>query len=306
MQIGFVGLGKMGGNMVHRIKRDSDHDVVAFDFNEDAVKAAEEHGAAGASSLEDLVSQLEQPRAVWVMVPSGDPTTETVLKLGELLDEGDLVIDGGNSNWHEDQDRAEQLLEKGINYVDVGTSGGVWGLEVGYCMMVGGTDDGIKILSPILDVLAPPDGWQHFGPPGAGHFVKMVHNGIEYGMMQAYAEGFELLHKSEFPIELKEVAHVWMQGSVVRSWLLELAEAAFKEEGNDLEHLKGWVSDSGEGRWTLVDAIDLETPMPVLSAALAARFYSRGEGEYTAKVLAALRNQFGGHDVERTSLGGDE
>jgi len=303
VQIGFVGLGKMGGNMVHRIKRNSDHDVVAFDFSEEAVGKAQEAGAAGASSLEDLVSQLEKPRAVWVMVPAGDPTAETIARLGELLDEGDLVVDGGNSNWHEDVARGEELAERGVNYVDVGTSGGVWGLEVGYCMMVGGTDEGVRTLAPILDVLAPPDGWRHFGPPGAGHFVKMVHNGVEYGMMQAYAEGFELMRKSQFPIELEHVAALWNQGSVVRSWLCELAEAAFEAEGNDLADLRGWVSDSGEGRWTLVDALDLDTPMPVLSAALAARFYSRGEGDYTARVLAALRNQFGGHAVQRTGTG---
>jgi 6-phosphogluconate dehydrogenase len=301
VQIGFVGLGKMGGNMVHRIKRDSDHDVVAFDFSDEAVQKAEGHGAVGASSLEDLVSKLDAPRVVWVMVPAGDPTTETVLRLGELLEAGDLVVDGGNSKWHEDRGRAEQLEQKGVHYVDVGTSGGVWGLDVGYCMMVGGDDDGVGLLEPILDVLAPPDGWRHFGPAGAGHFVKMVHNGVEYGMMQAYAEGFELMHKSAFPIQLEEVAGLWNRGSVVRSWLCELAEAAFKAEGNDLAAIKGHVSDSGEGRWTLVDSLDLETPMPVLSAAIAARFYSRGEGDFTARVLAALRNQFGGHAVERSS-----
>ncbi len=301
MQIGFVGLGKMGGNMVARIKRDSDHDVVAFDFDDDKVAAAKEHGAQGVSSLEDLVSQLSSPRAVWVMVPAGDPTTETVERLGELMEAGDLVVDGGNSNWEEDEGRAETLRGQGINYCDVGTSGGVWGLDVGYCMMVGGTDDGVEILTPILDVLAPPDGWHHFGPPGAGHYVKMVHNGIEYGIMQAYAEGFELMHRSKFPIEMRDVAHVWNQGSVIRSWLCELAERAFEEEGNDLERLKGYVDDSGEGRWTIVDAIDHAVPMPVLSAALAARFYSRGRGDYTARVLAALRNQFGGHAVERSS-----
>ncbi|MGI8622233.1 MAG: phosphogluconate dehydrogenase (NAD(+)-dependent, decarboxylating) [Solirubrobacteraceae bacterium] len=291
----------MGGNMVHRIKRDSDHDVVAFDPSEEAVGKAKEVGAQGASSLEDLVAQLEQPRTVWVMVPAGDPTDSVIDELAGLLEADDVVVDGGNSNWHSDVRRGEELRKKGINYVDVGVSGGVWGLEVGYCMMVGGTDDGVKRLVGILDVLAPPDGWRHFGPPGAGHFVKMVHNGVEYGMMQAYAEGFELMSKSDFPIEMAEVAALWNRGSVVRSWLCELAEAAFKAEGNDLEDIQGRVSDSGEGRWTITDAIDLETPMPVLSAALAARFYSRGEGDFTARVLAALRNQFGGHTVQRTS-----
>jgi 6-phosphogluconate dehydrogenase len=301
MQIGFVGLGRMGGNMVHRIKRDSDHDVVAFDFSADAVKAAEEHGARGASSLEDLVSKLDAPRTVWVMVPAGDPTEQTVEQLAGLLDEGDLIVDGGNTNWHDDVRRGEALAQRGLHYVDVGTSGGVWGLEVGYCMMVGGPQEGVDRLAPILDVLAPPDGWRHFGDPGAGHFVKMVHNGVEYGLMQAYAEGFELMHKSRFPIELKEVAGLWNRGSVVRSWLCELAERAFETEGNDLEALRGHVADSGEGRWTIVDAIDHDVPTPVITASLYARFYSRGNGDYTHRVLAALRNQFGGHAVERNS-----
>jgi 6-phosphogluconate dehydrogenase len=300
MQIGFVGLGKMGGNMVARIKRDSDHEVVAFDPNADAVTAAVEKGAVGATTLEELVSKLDAPRAVWVMVPSGKPTQETVAALAGLLEEGDLVIDGGNSNYHEDETRAEQLKEHGIAYVDVGTSGGVWGLEVGYCMMVGGAEDGVERLKPILDVLAPPDGWRYFGPAGAGHYVKMVHNGVEYGMMQAYAEGYELMHASKYPIQLEEVAKLWQQGSVVRSWLNELAGKAFELEGNDLENLRGYVDDSGEGRWTIVDAIDNAVPMPVLSAALAARFYSRDQGDFTARVLAALRNQFGGHAVTRS------
>ena len=238
MQIGFVGLGKMGGNMVHRIERDSDHEVVAFDPNPDAVKAAEEHGAVGAASLEELVSKLDTPRMVWLMVPSGDITEGTITKLADLLDEGDTIVDGGNSNWHDDQRRANELEPKGIHYADVGTSGGVWGLDLGYCMMAGGPDESIAQLSPILDVLAPPDGWRHFGPAGAGHFVKMVHNGVEYGMMQAYAEGFDLMQQSDFPIELKEVAGLWNRGSVVRSWLCELAEKAFEQEGNDLKSLR--------------------------------------------------------------------
>ena len=299
MQLGFVGLGKMGGNMVHRIHRDSDHKVVAFDFSADAVSAAEGHGATGAASLEDLVAKLDAPRMVWLMVPAGDPTQQTVDKLTELLDEGDTIVDGGNTNWHDDMRRAAALSERDIRYVDVGTSGGVWGLDLGYCMMVGGHPDSVGQLSPILDVLAPPEGWHHFGDAGSGHFVKMVHNGVEYGMMQAYAEGFELMHKSQFTIELADVAHLWNQASVVRSWLCELAERAFRAEGNDLTDLKGWVADSGEGRWTIVDAIDHDVPMPVITAALYARFYSRHEGDYTARVLAALRNQFGGHAVER-------
>jgi 6-phosphogluconate dehydrogenase len=300
MQIGFVGLGKMGGNMVHRIHRDSDHQVIAFDLNEEHVREAEEHGAKGVASLDELISSLDAPRMVWIMVPAGPPTQSTVDELAAMLQEGDTIVDGGNTKWHDDVARATQLTEQGIRYVDVGTSGGVWGLEVGYCMMVGGHPESVEQLAPILDVLAPPDGWRHFGDAGAGHFVKMIHNGIEYGIMQAYAEGFEVMHKSRFPIELEEVCGLWNRGSVVRSWLLELAEKAFHEEGNDLEALGGSVSDSGEGRWTLADAIDLDVPTPVIAAALYARFYSRKEGDYAARVLAALRNQFGGHAVKKT------
>jgi len=299
MQIGFVGLGKMGGNMVHRIRRDSDHEVVAFDPNADAVAAAESHGAHGASSLEELVSKLDKPRMVWLMVPSGHITQSTIERLSELLEDGDTIVDGGNSNWHDDQRRAKELEPKGIRYADVGTSGGVWGLDVGYCMMAGGPQESIDQLAPILDVLAPPDGWRRFGDTGAGHFVKMVHNGVEYGMMQAYAEGFDLMHQSEFPIELKEVAGLWMRGSVVRSWLCELAERAFDQEGNDLKGLQGYVDDSGEGRWMMNDGIEMAVPTPALAASLYARFYSRHEGDYAARVLAALRNQFGGHAVKK-------
>jgi 6-phosphogluconate dehydrogenase len=301
VKLGFVGLGKMGGNMVHRIHRDSDHQVVAFDFSQDAVAEAEGHGATGASSLEDLVSKLDAPRLVWLMVPAGEPTEKTVAALAALLEQGDTIVDGGNSNWHDDVRRASELDAEGIHYIDVGTSGGVWGLQVGYCMMVGGHEESVQRLAPILDVLAPPDGWRHFGDAGAGHFVKMIHNGVEYGIMQAYAEGFDMMHKSKFPIELKEVAGLWNRGSVVRSWLCELAERAFEQEGNDLGGLKGFVNDSGEGRWTIVDGIDLDVPTPVITAALYARFYSRANGDYTARVLAALRNQFGGHAVEKTT-----
>ena len=304
MQIGFVGLGKMGGNMVHRIHRDSDHECVVFDFSAEAVSAAEGHGATGAASLEELVSKLSAPRTVWIMVPAGGPTEQTVQRLGELLERGDLVVDGGNSNFHDDVRRAGELTAKGIHYVDVGTSGGVWGLEVGYCMMVGGPQEGVDQLAPILDVLAPPDGWRHFGAAGAGHYVKMVHNGVEYGLMQAYAEGFELMHKSQFDIDLKEVAGLWNRGSVVRSWLCELAERAFEQEGNDLAELRGHVSDSGEGRWTILEGIDADVPTPVITASLYARSHSRGEGDYTHKMLSELRNKFGGHAVERAAGGG--
>src|SRR5436190_22786367 len=265
MQLGFVGLGKMGGNMVHRIHRDSEHQVIAFDFNDDAVREAEGNGATGASSLEDLVSKLEAPRTVWIMVPAGDPTEQTVSQLGELLSEGDAVVDGGNTRWTDDKRRAAMLAEKGVAYVDVGTSGGVWGLQVGYCMMVGGADEAVQRLSPILDVLAPPDGWGHMGPPGAGHYVQMVHNGVEYGLMQAYAEGFEIMHASDYDLDMAKIANLWMQGSVVRSWLLELAARAFEQEGTHLAGIRGYVQDSGEGRWTAVDSIDKSVPAPVIT-----------------------------------------
>ena len=298
MQIGFVGLGKMGGNMVTRIRRDSEHEVVAFDFNADAVKAAEEHGASGAGSIEELVQKLSAPRAVWIMVPSGKPTSETIEKLLGLLSDGDLIIDGGNSKWTDSIARHAHCAERGVKFVDVGTSGGVWGLEIGYCMMVGGDQDAVDRVAPILDVLAPPNGWARMGEAGSGHFVKMVHNGIEYGLMQAYAEGFELLHKSEYDLKLAEIADLWGQGSVIRSWLLELAARAFKADGNDLQTLEGYVEDSGEGRWTLLAGIDHDVPMPALSAALFTRFSSRGNDDYAARMLAALRNQFGGHSVK--------
>ncbi len=303
MQLGFVGLGKMGANMVHRIQRDSDHECVVFDHHEEAISTAEGHGASGASSLEDLVSKLDPPRTVWIMVPAGDPTESTVETLGELLDEGDTIVDGGNSRWTDDKRRQELLRPKGIHYVDVGTSGGVWGISVGYCMMVGGDDEPVERLSPILDVLAPPPtdehgpGWGHFGPTGAGHYVKMVHNGIEYGMMQAYAEGFGLFDACEYELDNAKIAHLWMQGSVVRSWLCELAARAFEQEGNDLADIAPYVEDSGEGRWTIEDAIERRVPTPVITASLYERFSSRGRGAFAAKVNAALRNQFGGHAV---------
>jgi 6-phosphogluconate dehydrogenase len=299
MQLGFVGLGKMGGNMVHRIHRDSDDQVVAFDLNEAHVKEAEGNGATAASSLEDLVSKLDAPRLVWIMVPAGDPTQQTIDALAPLLEEGDTIVDGGNTKWHDDVARAAALIEQGIRYIDVGTSGGVWGLDVGYCMMVGGHPESVEQLAPILDTLAPPDGWRHFGDAGAGHFVKMVHNGVEYGLMQAYAEGFDVFDKAEYDLDKAKIAHLWMQGSVVRSWLCELAALAFEQEGNDLEALEPYVEDSGEGRWTVEDAIERRIPMPVITASLFERFSSRGQNAFAAKVNAALRNQFGGHAVER-------
>jgi 6-phosphogluconate dehydrogenase len=301
----------MGGNMVARIRRDSDHDVVAFDFDPQAVARAKKTGARGAASLRELVKALEPPRTIWIMVPAGDPTQQTVEALVKLLDADDTIVDGGNSKWTDDKARAALTRKSKIHYVDVGTSGGVWGLEVGYCMMVGGPTKAVRRLAPILDVLAPPTapdavaaigprGWEHFGPSGAGHYVKMVHNAIEYGLMQAYAEGFELFQQSEFELDNAKIAHLWNQGSVIRSWLCELAARAFEADGNDLAGLEGWVEDSGEGRWTLQDAIDHSVPTPALSAALNSRFYSRELGDYSARVLAALRNQFGGHAVKKS------
>jgi 6-phosphogluconate dehydrogenase len=303
MQLGMVGLGKMGGNMVHRIQRDSDHECVVYDHHEENVSEAEGNGATGAGTLEELVQKLEQPRTVWIMVPAGDPTQSTVDELAKLLDAGDTIVDGGNSRWTDDKLRQEELRPHGIHYVDVGVSGGVWGLSVGYCMMVGGDDEAVDRLSPILDVLAPPSteehgpGWGHFGPTGAGHYVKMVHNGIEYGLMEAYAEGFALFDSCEYDLDKAKIAHLWMQGSVVRSWLCELAARAFEQEGNELDSIGPYVEDSGEGRWTIEDAIDKRVPMPVITESLYARFSSRGMGEFAAKVNAALRNQFGGHAV---------
>ncbi len=308
MQIGFVGLGKMGANMVRRIRRDSDHEVVAFDFNAEAVAQAVSDGASGADSLEDLVAKLSAPRTVWVMVPSGEPTEQTVRKLIDLLDEGDAIVDGGNSKWTDDKRRSAEAAKRGVQYVDVGTSGGVWGLQVGYCMMVGGQQEAVERLSPILDVLAPPTaqasveaigprGWLRFGEAGAGHYVKMVHNGIEYGLMQAYAEGFDLFEACEYDLDNAKIAHLWGQGSVIRSWLCELAARAFEADGNDLHALEGYTEDSGEGRWTIEDATAHDVPTPAITAALYARLSSRGGGDFAHRVLAALRNQFGGHAV---------
>jgi len=313
-QIGFVGLGKMGGNMVRRIGRDSEHEVVAFDFDERAVRQAVKNGALGAATLKQLVKQLEPPRIVWVMVPAGEPTQQTVEKLGRLLERGDMIVDGGNSRWTDDKRRARALKGKGIDYVDVGVSGGVWGLEVGYCMMVGGPRKAVARLAPVLDVLAPetsegsraaigPRGWLRFGPVGAGHYVKMVHNGIEYGLMQAYAEGFDLFEKCEYDLDHAKIAHLWGQGSVVRSWLCELAARAFESDGNDLQAIEGYTEDSGEGRWTIAEATAHDVPTPVITASLYSRMRSRGSGDFADRLLAALRNQFGGHAVKAAQKG---
>ncbi|MGB0910461.1 MAG: phosphogluconate dehydrogenase (NAD(+)-dependent, decarboxylating) [Nitrospirales bacterium] len=297
MEIGFIGLGKMGMNMVTRL-RQGDHRVVVYDRTSNLIKEAEEKGCIGASSLEDLVSKLSAPRAVWVMVPSGNPTEETIEKVAGLLDSDDTVIDGGNTKFHDDLRRAASLKTLGLHYVDAGTSGGIWGLKIGYCLMVGGEDVAIKRLDPIFTTLAPPNGWSHVGGHGAGHYVKMVHNGIEYSMMQGYAEGFELMSKSSYNLNLPQIADLWMQGSVVRSWLLELGASALKEDPK-LDKLKGFVQDSGEGRWMIMDAIEKDVPVPTLATALFTRFRSRQEESFAEKMLAALRNAFGGHSVQR-------
>ena len=298
MQIGFVGLGKMGGNMVHRL-REHGHDVVAFDPSEQARAAAAELGAVAVTSLDDLVARLQAPRGVWTMVPAGRITEDTIGRLFELLGKGDTVIDGGNSNYHDSVARAKRAAERGIAFIDAGTSGGVWGLQVGYCLMAGGDDAAVDHWRPVFESLAPPGGFLHTGPAGSGHFVKMVHNGIEYGMLQAYAEGFAVMQaKKDFgTLDLHAIAHLWNQGSVVRSWLLELAERAFAEDPQ-LEQLRGWVEDSGEGRWTMEEAMELSVPVPVLAVSLMARYQSRLPDGFGNKVIAALRNQFGGHAVQ--------
>jgi 6-phosphogluconate dehydrogenase len=297
MELGFIGLGKMGMNMVTRLRRDQ-HSVVAFDRSADLVKQAEAQGCIGSSSIADLVGKLSAPRAVWVMVPSGAPTEETVQAVAALLQAGDTIIDGGNTRFHDDVRRAAALKKQSLHYVDAGTSGGIWGLTVGYCLMVGGDGAAVNRLAPIFKTLAPEHGWAHVGAAGAGHYVKMVHNGIEYSMMQGYAEGFELMSKSEYKLDLARIADLWMHGSVVRSWLLELAAGALKDD-QKLEKLKGYVQDSGEGRWMIADAIEKDVPVPTLTTALFTRFRSRQEESFAEKMLAALRNAFGGHAVRR-------
>jgi 6-phosphogluconate dehydrogenase len=289
----------MGANMVRRLVQDG-HEVVIYNRTpEKTTELATEHEAITTSfSIEELVDKLEAPRAVWVMVPAGDATEAQIAELLEHLQPGDTIIDGGNTNFHDDVRRHSALKDKGVHYVDAGTSGGVWGLQVGYCLMVGGDVEAVTPLVPIFTSLAPKDGYLHVGGPGAGHYVKMVHNGIEYGLMQAYAEGFEILHASDYPLDLAAISELWMQGSVVRSWLLELAGRAFRANGQDLDNLKGYVSDSGEGRWTVQEAIDKDVPAPVITLSLLTRFRSRQDDTYAGKVLAALRNEFGGHAVK--------
>jgi 6-phosphogluconate dehydrogenase len=295
MNIGMVGLGRMGANMTQRLI-EGGHRVVVTDLNPDAVKASEAIGAVGAGSPEALVGQLASRRSVWMMVPAGAPVQATIDRLVPLLSRGDIIIDGGNSNYHDSMRRAEALREHGIDYVDAGTSGGIWGLKEGFCLMVGGPDGAFSHIEPALATLAPPNGFAHVGPSGAGHFVKMVHNGIEYGMMAAYGEGFELLAGSDFNIDLARVSALWNQGSVVRSWLLELAERAFARDPR-LASIQGYVEDSGEGRWTVLEALDQDVPLPIITLSLMRRFASRQSSSFSAKVQAALRNEFGGHIV---------
>jgi 6-phosphogluconate dehydrogenase len=286
MKLGMIGLGRMGSGMTERMERHG-HTVQTYDPRVDST----------ADSLEELVAQLEPPRVHWMMVPSGEITRETFEELLEVVDPDDVIVDGGNSNWHESQARHAVAKEKGVHFVDVGVSGGIWGLEVGFCLMAGGEEEPVSRLTPIFDALAPENGWAHVGEPGAGHFVKMIHNGIEYGLMQAYAEGFEIMHRSAFSLDLSEIAGIWRYGSVVRSWLLELLHQAMEEHGDDLGDIAPYVEDSGEGRWTIDAAIAENVPAPVISAALFARFSSRQDYSFAAKVAAALRNQFGGHAV---------
>jgi 6-phosphogluconate dehydrogenase len=299
MQLAMIGLGRMGGNMVQRLLQGG-HQVVVFDRSADAVKAHVAFGAKAAKNLGDLCAQLSAPRVVWVMVPAGSAVESTIEELRPGLSKGDIIIDGGNSNFKDSIRRAAGLKEKGIGFIDAGTSGGVWGLTVGYCLMIGASPEAFKACEPIFRTLAPPDGYAHVGPPGAGHYVKMVHNGIEYGMLQADAEGYELLHASKnFKLDLHQISAVWNRGSVVRSWLNELAERAFADDA-DLTALKGYVEDSGEGRWTVQEAIDLDVPAPVITLSLLTRFRSRQSDSFGAKVIAALRNEFGGHAVKRS------
>ena len=301
MEIGMIGLGRMGGNMVQRLLNGG-HRVVTYDRSAEAVVASQSQGAIGVSSIEELVKNLTAPKAVWVMLPIGQPTENTINSLIPLLSAGDTVLDGGNANYKDSMRRAEKLAEHGIDFMDVGTSGGIWGLVEGYALMIGGKEDVFQRLEPIFQTLAPSkdQGLSHVGPAGAGHFVKMVHNGVEYGLMQAYAEGFEIMEaKKEFDLDLGQIAEGWRYGSVVRSWLLDLAAAALVEDPK-LESLEAYVEDSGEGRWTVQESIDLAVPAPVITASVQARFRSRQEGPFGAKMLAALRNQFGGHAVRRT------
>jgi 6-phosphogluconate dehydrogenase len=297
MQLAMIGLGRMGGNMVRRLLQGG-HELVVFDRNADVVEEHVAIGATGAKDLVDLCSQLDAPRVVWVMVPAGAAVESTIQELLTGLSKGDIIIDGGNSNSKDSKRRAARLKEKGLEFIDAGTSGGIWGLAVGYCLMIGASPEAFRRCEPIFRTLAPPDGYAHVGAPGSGHYVKMIHNGIEYGMLQAYAEGYEILHASkDFELDLHQISAVWNRGSVVRSWLNELAERAFAKD-TELAALKGYVEDSGEGRWTVQEAIELDVPAPFITLSLLTRFRSRQSDSFGAKVIAALRNEFGGHAVK--------
>ena len=298
MQLGFIGLGRMGANMVRRLMRDG-HEIVAYNRTPEKTKEIAGEGAKPSFSIADLVAALAKPRAVWVMVPAGDATEAQIAELLEHLEPGDTIIDGGNTNFHDDVRRQADLKQKGIRYVDAGTSGGIWGLQVGYCLMVGGDAEAVEPLVPIFTSLAPPGGYLHVGGPGAGHYVKMVHNGIEYGLMQAYAEGFSILqHKHDFALDLHQVAEIWRTGSVVRSWLLDLTSDALGKNPT-MDGIAPWVADSGEGRWTLQEAIDLDVPAPVIALSLMARLRSRDNDSFADRLLAAMRNEFGGHAIKK-------
>jgi 6-phosphogluconate dehydrogenase len=299
MRLGMIGLGRMGGNMSERLMKGG-HEVVVFDRAQATVEKYASLGATPAHALADVTKNLKPPRIVWIMVPAGKPVDDTIAELQRELTKGDVVIDGGNSNFHDSMRRAAALQAKGIEFIDSGTSGGIWGLENGYCLMIGASEPAFKLCEPIFKTLAPPNGYARMGPPGSGHYVKMIHNGIEYGMLQAYAEGYEILHASkDFKLDLHSIAGVWNHGSVVRSWLNELAETAFEKDA-DLADLRGYVEDSGEGRWTVQEAIDLDVPAPVITLSLLARLRSRQPDSFSAKVIAALRNEFGGHAVKKT------
>jgi 6-phosphogluconate dehydrogenase len=300
MELGLIGLGKMGFNMATRL-RQGGHTVVGFDFNADVVKKLTSDGSTGVNSLENLVKSLKAPRAIWLMVPSGDPVDETIAKLEPFMEKGDIFIDGGNSNYKDSQRRAKAEEAKGFHFLDCGTSGGVWGLKEGYCMMVGGPKEVVDSMRPIFETLAPgkDEGWGRVGPSGSGHFVKMVHNAIEYGMMQAYAEGFSILqHKEEFNLDLAAIGEIWRVGSVIRSWLLDLTTDALHKNPT-LDGLEAYVVDSGEGRWTVFEAIDLNVSAPVITEALIRRIRSREENNFADRMLAIMRNAFGGHAVKK-------
>jgi 6-phosphogluconate dehydrogenase len=292
-----IGLGRMGANMTERLVLGG-HRVIAYDRSPQAIERVAQKGAVGALSPSELSMRLSAPRSIWLMVPSGDPVDETIRQLRPHVDKGDVIVDGGNSNYKQTLRRAEALRADGIHFIDVGTSGGIWGLKEGYCIMVGGDQEPVARLEPLFKTLAPDGGYAHVGPSGAGHFVKMIHNGIEYGMLQAYGEGFELLKSSQFSLDLEQIAHLWNQGSVVRSWLLELAESALHKDPA-LASIRGYVEDSGEGRWTVAEAIEKEVPAPVLTLSLFARYASRQEDSFSAKIIAALRNEFGGHATKK-------